>query len=383
MRFSDNVIKWITVLGIAICLLCQGCRPGPRDGLLEESAATLLAKGAECLAADSVDEALRYFSFAGNMYDDKMPREEKLASARGFNNAGYIYFFKRSDYGNAFDSYLSGLEIAESNGLDVLLPFLYTNLANIYSTYGDNENAGKYYRKGFHASLAAREYGMSAISFYNMALMAFNSDSYSEIRKETELFRRLEVSHDSIGRYILSIAEAGRLKKEGKLQEALDVLERGISFIPPRPERARYRASGAYMKSSLLEKTGRYREAIDAMDIVRRESEEPGGSDLRIGYLRHLSELYELSGNLDSAYVTINQYAALYDSIFSPKTFGDLKDMIRTREQKREAENARVLKKENSLMRVIFIMAVAIIIAFAVFAAVLVRQKRKLKGSYR
>lgn len=386
---TKHIVDWVLSMIVCACILVlAGCMRTSYSGLLNESARELVDKGKRALDRDSADQALRYFVFAARQYDDKLPKDERLASARAFNNAGYVCYFMFSDYERAFDYYLSGIEIAEKeqNSFSQLFPFLYTNLANVYYVYGDYDNAMKYYKSGFEASVKENESGMATVSFYNMALSAFNLNDYGLISKEHSQFKRLAVSYDSISRYISAIADATRLREKGELSEALSVLEHGTRYIPSSPDKMRYRLSNAYMKSTLLEDMRLYPEAMEALSHIKDEvdlSDNPGASDLKIGYLQQLADLYNKLGNTDEAYSALSQYASLIDSCLSPKGFGNLKDMIRAREQKREAEDARILKNENRLMRVMLVMVMVAVLVFGTSFVVIIRQKRRLKNSYK
>lgn len=147
------------------------------------------------------DSALLCYTIVANRYYTQEPKGAELhAVIRAMNNLGYLYAFYFFDYEKAYTYSTLALKISQDRGYEGSLPYIYQNLANIYTIQNDldyNHRNGKAimanYRKAFYAALGMHDHRILLIILNNLLGTAIDYDLLDECRREIDIFNHLRL----------------------------------------------------------------------------------------------------------------------------------------------------------------------------------------------
>lgn len=340
------------------------------------SSSDILEKGNKALNSGRPDSALIYYTLVSRRYHLNPDVKDVYAYARARNNSGYTYFFKYSDYQNAYANYIDALEISLKYDFKDLLPIIYTNIANIYYIYGQKEQANDYYRKGFAAAVKTNNKEMAVKAINNMILSVFDDYSAESIKKELDIFYSQPFSRDSDVITTKLMADAARLVAKGDTCAAISCLDSAADYAKDRPRIAVLSSRGI-----LNIKTGNYEAALKDYRLIEPYTAVPGNADLLAGYLQQMSGIYLKLGNIDSAYYYSSRYIEMSDSVFGTNSFGKLKDLESANSARKADEKFRDLQESTRKISWILVTAIIVMILLGIIIILLVRGRNALRKS--
>lgn len=343
-----------------------------REGRLPMKA--LLDSGNRMLHAGDPERALAYYHLITSQAHDNLPKDELYTVTRAFNNAGYIYFFNLSDYKEAFDRYISALSLAEDNKLDSILPFVLTNIGNVYYVYGQKERAMEYFHKAFRTSVSTGETNMLLTSLNNMLLYAFDTGTADSIAEDLRVFDTLHLGND---RYVCDtrrLVKSLRALARNDVAGSLALLDSAVTETG-----VREKVRNISIRTSLFYRLGRYREALDECRRLRQYTEIPGATDVKVGWLSSMAGIHEALGNIDSAYSYAQQHIGLSDSIFGRRVYGEIRDLEASRHLKTADTKFRQLQHAHSVMKLELISAMVIMVLLVAIVIVTITGRRRLR----
>lgn len=340
------------------------------------SSTDLLEKGNKALVGGSSDSALIYYTLVSRRYLLNPEKKDVYTYARARNNSGYTYFFKYSDYQNAYANYIDALETSLKYDFKDLLPIIYTNIANIYYIYGQKEQAVVYYRKGFAAAVTTQNKEMSLKAINNLILCVFDDYSAESINKELDVFYSQPFSRDSDVITTKLMADAVRLVARGDTCTAISCLDSAADF-----SKDRTRIAALSSRGILNIKTGNYKAALKDYRLIEPYTDIPGNADLLAGYLQQMSGIYFKLGNIDSAYYYSSRYIEMSDSVFGTNSFGKLKDLESANSARKADEKFRELQESTRKISWILVTAIIIMILLGIIIILLVRGRNALRKS--
>lgn len=381
-RFNKYIPYISIVIAVAVLFLTimnvsrNGTRPGCSQSPYDRDAGYLLDRGNQCVFRNDADSALFYYSLVAKRYTPEVRDSDLLVYSRAFNNLGYLYFFQYSDYSPAFDNLLASIEIAEANSLKGILPTAYLNIANVYYIYHDTRTSLDFYKKAFKTAVEENNNDMMGRALSNMILQA-TADTAADLTEEIRIFRSLPRKSTDDYAYLSRLVNVIDAYRQNNNELAIAEIDSAAGVAGALGER---RLIGLRsMRFSLLLENGKFSEAEEELDSLEKLSLKPGNADIRSGYLLNRSELYYKSGRTDSALYYTRKYVDFNDSVFSPTSFGKLKDLQRTRSLSLASDKYHRLEVENRYTAVLAwtFGIFALIVTVALW--IILRQKRNLQ----
>ena len=326
--------------------------------------------------ANKTDSALTFYSLIAQKYLSNHSKEWAHAYTRACNNAGYAYFFRYSDYQQAFDNYMCALEAAREYGFSDMFPVIYLNLANIYYVYNQQEEALDLYQKAFHSAVETHDEDVLLKSLNNMILHSFHIGSAKPVEKELNIFDSLQLRNDSALMYTRLLEKGARLMTRKELSSVLTCLDSALLLVEDRNKLAVLST-----RAILNERYGRPEQALNDYRKIKPFISLPGNADIMVGYLQQMSNLFYTLGQVDSAYYYSQQFLQEADSIFGNKGFGKLKDLAAAHSARLADEKFREL--ELSHKRVLIILTAIAVGTFllGIIIILLIKGRNALRRS--
>ena len=388
--FSRN-IKYILV-ALAVCaVVVMVCLSGVNrhdtdyDRIFRDQSGrdmkTVFDEGNRLLSEDKPEEAMAHYNIVYSRFFPEMTNEDRKLCARAFNNAGYIAFFKYSDYNLALEDYLSSLEIAEQDNITDLLPIIYTNIANVYYIFKDYDTAYGYYRKGFAASVTDRNEELAFKSFNNLVVMSNTGELEVDLHTQADSLRQMKVKDLSTRTFCLNFYQASERMQAGDYLPALGYIDKAIGSLPSdNASKGRHLIAAKSLKASILSRKGDHPGAIRELHELNRHFNLQGDMDVRVGALAMMSEYNYLAGNNDSSLYYAREYMHMSDSVFGVHNYGDIKDIISNRKLKSAGERYRILEVKNRFTQIFaLILGVGVLIVLLMFLYTK-RQKKQIEA---
>lgn len=336
----------------------------------------LIDNGNRTLMANETDSALTFYSLIIRKYLSNHSNEWAHAYTRARNNAGYAYFFRYSDYQQAFDNYMYALEAAREYKFSDMFPVIYLNLANIHYVYNQQEEALDLYQKAFHSAIETHNEDVILKSLNNMILYSFHTGSAKSIEKELNIFDSLHLRNDSALMYTRLLENGVRLMTRNEISSALNCLDSALHLAEDRNK-----VAVISTKAIINERHGKTQQALDDYRKIKPFISLPGNADILTGYLQQMSNLFYALGQVDSAYYYSRQLLQETDSIFGNKGFGKLKDLAAAHSARLADEKFRELEISHKRILIILTAIVVGILLLSVIIILLIKGRNALRRS--
>ena len=344
------------------------------------SLARLKADGNACLERGAMDSALVLYTMVTSRYDPDMDRGDLRLCAQALNNAAYVYMFHLNNYSEAYVNLLKAQHIAEDIGYDDILPCLYLNIGNVYTTYYDNDTALKFYKKAFHSAIAAEDWDILLTTFTNLVGTSFQEERINEIRKEVDTFKRTVIPRMPMLAYSRAMGAAAEAYIEGRGDEAVAYVRKAVTLVDTNLKPERFRLFTEMLVAVIYEDMQRYGEALAvAFDVdgkARRET-----ADIQEQTRNVIAELYAEMGKADSSLYWRKRQIQLRDSLFRNQQYNQIRDLNVSYEmQNADAKLQRSENRRHTVMVALMITAVATVVILGL-AVVVIRKNRRLDRS--
>lgn len=342
----------------------------------DTSLAKLKAEGNAMLQRGQMDSALILYTIAGNKYDNDMDDEDKTLCATALNNAGYIYTFHLNNYSAAYSSLLKAQHIAEDAGLKDILPTIYLNIGNIYTTYYDNDTAIKQYKKAFHTSIEAKDWEILLTTFTNLVGTAIQEKRIKDVRNEVYTFKRTSIPSMPMLAYSRSIGAAAEALLEGRGDSAVAYIRKAVTQVDTNLKPERFRLFTEMLVAIIHEGVQRYDEALAvAMDVERKSRKET--SDIQEQTRFVISELYAKIGKADSSLWWRKLQMQLRDSLFRDQQYNHIRDLnVASEVQNADAKLQRSENRRRTITVALTVTAIASAVILALLILILMKNRK-------
>lgn len=350
---------------------------------MPQSAAKLKKEGDKALRAEKIDSASIYYGLAANLSQDKDAAvNERKAGADALNNLGYMQFQYYHNYLSSYRNLINALEIAEQTDYKEIYPSIYLNIANLYSSYDDQESSTEYHRKALESAVRNNDIDIAIISLSSIIFDAIMQQDKMPSSYISE-FKRLKIKpDDEMAAYITHFIQAAVFAYSGNYEGAIEEFNKAKNLVDRDHDRASAKYSCDFLIAKILLMQGKRYEAISVLrdSFPSRSNIDP---DWQIRSYKLISDTYADMRLSDSALQYQLLSTQLKDSIFRLQPFGYIKDIqtgtvVRKHEQKIENLNESLDKTRSTL-----IVAGLIIMLIAVLLYIVIIQNRRLKKSNR
>lgn len=284
------------------------------EQLINGNIKELHKKGKELIAVKP-DSSMIYFSAAAARYDDDLPVADKDACIGAINNLGYVYFFAYNNPLKSYEYLLKALKLSEETGIDTSRPHIYLNIANVFASMGESEEAVKYLKKSIRSSAALQADNILIISFIGLVNQIFASQggTFKSIGEEIRIFKNAGLDRSTeLYDFALLYLAGVEAAESGRYAVAIQSFEKALNSINTRftPERYDYTVRSAIAITQLLQND--FDGAIGNLHKILSVSEAP---DIRVSVYTQLSEAFQKRGDIDSSNHYRKLYLELSDSI--------------------------------------------------------------------
>lgn len=157
----------------------------------------LISKGVEFVRADSLtDRAIACFSIVSNRYlENPEDTAVRRTATEALRHLGNIYMARDIDYKKAYRSLILARQIAEEDGNDFQLAYIFTSLANLYSFNSDGNDkiekeADDYLKSASEAAIRSDNSDIISTIIINIAITGESSNGWGEYAPIIENFKR-------------------------------------------------------------------------------------------------------------------------------------------------------------------------------------------------
>lgn len=333
-----------------------------------------------------LDSALVCYTIVSGRYESRMEREEKEQCAYAYFRAGNIHY-RMYSYVRAQDMYHRSLEICQETECDSLLPRVYNNLGNIYSSFNDFRTAEAYYRRAYD------DYHTGTRPEFDMMLVNNLIGVYCNLRDGEALRHYLNLSEtllgDASGNYFYQAGWGALYFNEGGYAASIECHKRAraiadsLHFDPLYTCTALSNIAEAFLQMQQRDSAEYY------LKSCVRMAEKNGLLDKLLGAYRNLSMLYSETGNASQFLHYTQLYQQMDDSIQGLQGYRNLREVEFLFEVNQIDKQLETLRMEQvaaqarfEVQRLLLCIVTAALVAIVWFLWLIERKRRSLQRSY-
>lgn len=273
---------------------------------------------------------------ANRYYENQSDPAAREAAVKAMRHIGNLYMTHLIDYKQAYKNLLTAKNIAEEDGNDYELAFIYLSLANLFNVNANGreklaQEAEVFLMESYEAAIRSGNEDILSSLAQNMCMMTVDKQDL-KFKDYTEYLSRIKAYPFSE-----SNKEAAAIKKtiegveaflNGDADKAEALLK--VSRIPPKgvryPERWKYTADNILIE--IYWQTEQYDKAIALVKQDIAESESKGHKDYRLSYAGKLVNLYYSVGANDSVDKYYSEYLKLKASFKEEGGYDSVESML-------------------------------------------------------
>jgi serine phosphatase RsbU (regulator of sigma subunit) len=286
------------------------------------------------------------FYFEKALESAKKSRKRKLV-ARALMNLGGVYN-GTGEYPRALKYFTQALEVFEILGDKSKISNTLNSIGNNYLGQGNREMAEKYYRQSMKFAKEANDEGMIAIASYGLAGMLFEKKKYTESVKAFDdaavLFKKLNREFEYAA---VRVTQASIFITIGNLPQAEKTIDEGILYMK--------KTGDKYGTSQALKQLAKIQTEKKNYTLANNTLLQALLLCRQIGARANIKEFYQLLANnyalladKNSAYVYMEKYALLNDSLFNEE---NAKQTAEMQEKYQSAKKEKALVKQQAELK--------------------------------
>jgi sensor histidine kinase YesM len=331
---------------------------------------------------ERTDQAIQYCNMAlevsGQIAFDGL-------NAKIYTTLGLCYYYKQ-DYAMALSYFFKALQFAEKYHDVHAIASSYINIGNQHNWQGNFALSKGYYLKAINYSQQTSDYDMQITLWNNLGMLEGQLGNYDEavvyIKNAVDLARQKGMEKASANS-LNNLGIAYTFKKDYK--EALKYLQEGLR-IHLKYENSRGIANSYSDIANAYMEQKNYKEALRYFKKALPESQKTGYVKLTSIVYEKMSELYFATGDYKQAFQYYKLFKQINDSLFSQEKTMQLNELNIQYETGRKDQEITSLKTENSLKEtiskrqsliiVIFVVAVCIFIVLSALLSKNIKSKK-------
>lgn len=341
----------------------------------------LTAKGDGFMHRGEADSAFAYYSRIIECYNPTLDDAKKRLCARAFNNAGYLSFFHKGNFPQAYSWFLMAEQLAEELHLDSTLGYVWLNIGNIYGMFEIESDAVKMYRKAFFQSKKCGDWKNMLMAFSNLASGHIEKGEFDGMEDVLQAFGELTLP-DSVARsaeYARCDYEAVMSIRRGDYDGAVKAMERASHSVGTLPGGARLQLGARLQMAIIRQRQGRMADADLLFRSVLAEACRTGQPDVEARCWKGLADIFEAGGKGDSARVCLVKMYAIRDSMLSLASFSTVRDVAGMHAKKISDEKVRILAEKKEVRERLLLVVGGAAAIVTLLLLWIVRANRKLR----
>ncbi len=314
-------------------------------------------------------------------------QQNKQVYAQSLHDAGLVYY-TRCSYSKAMECYMKSLEVCEQINFKKLLPYLYKDIANVYSMYHDYVQSSQLYKLTLRM---AKEQGNIELTNKMLNNLVFAFTPTTPISQYKAWYREMCQNKDSRPRYPLDLLMvSGTIAGyEKNYPEAIDKFKKAVAYAKNKHLDIMMLVSAYASLADAYGSNGQTDSAIYYQKLNLQIANKQGVAALKINALKSLASLYQ---GIDSrkAQECKSEYLLLNDSIFNVNALSEIQNTYFFHEMDKKLNTINHLSKTNqanlrqiTMQQRWIITLVICALLFLLLLAVIYRQNRRLNSAYK
>lgn len=377
-RILLNIILLVTLPRLCVAADGGQMTDGGMQALSATPPDTLFKMGEAAIDSGNRDEAIKIFTLICSTDDGNSDRR---LFAKAHQRRGYL-LYSGENFAEAMQDYLQARGIAERNGLRDMLPSIYTDIGNVFSSTNDLESGIMFYRKALAADVESENRALLPILYNNMLYAYYLKAEGDSVKKYFTLFSDVNPT-DLRSRYDLLMNRGLLDDIGGNPEKAVEMYHRAARFARDSLKSPDCEAAANSNIARSYERRGLADSAMCYLRINEKMARENGYNNLLVESLRDMARIHDSMGRKTEALQCKSEYLSLSDSLFSRETMNLIKNSQALYEQNSDAYTIRALNDTNAQQREWIIALFAVLAVIALLSILLWRQKRKLTNAYR
>lgn len=182
-------------------------------------------------ASQDPDSTMICLTVAINKYRESSSTEDKIYYVRSLNAMASTYLVEFNDFYDAFYYFLEAKKEADTLNNPTLEAILHYNMACVYTSIGEIDNAFNNYRSALDISSANRDWFIYQSAFTGLVLNSVTEGRLEEMDKELSRFATLHISDTTMSVYSKCLYEGASALRVGDYDGAIEAFDRSALHI--------------------------------------------------------------------------------------------------------------------------------------------------------
>lgn len=350
----------------------------------------LMSKGRDYLMVrNQVDSALACFTLAASSWDEAQTPEQRHTAISAMNNIGFVYFYHILDVPKAFATFNKAVTLAEESKEESLLPYLYMNLANVYSLYADQasqpalyDETINYYKKGFRAAVSQSDWEIIVMCFINMTDLGAYPQVLDRCREEIDMFASLPLPVNvPLAKFAKERLQALQSIRRKDYAAAERHYRNQLSHIDTQVTPEQYEAQTLSDLAMLFEMSNEHDSALIYLNRLISISENNDKVDCGTFAYRSLERIYKKIGDKDRAERARMKYYESRDSMMTQANLNSIEHIKYADRIEAVGQELSVARTERRNTFIVAALLSVLFIGAVVSIAVIINRHNRLKKS--
>lgn len=273
---------------------------------------------------EHTDSAIAYYTVVVNRYSDNLNDSDKMMMAQAMCNLGAMTYYHVQDYNRSYRYLLKGLEVACEVKHERLKPYIYVNLSDIHSLFGDSVMSDRLCRKAFWMGKELKDDYIYKNALLELICKQILYGNFGSIEKDLADFGRHGLPEGTPLRdYTYYVYDGVMAYINGDYDKCLSYLDKASMTTKDMHLEELYRIVSDMLAAKAFAVTGRYGEAIERLKPYTKDGIY---KNVRNYTFCALSDLYAKSGKADSARIYKVERLLMNDSSLNYKEYMVLRD---------------------------------------------------------
>lgn len=316
--------------------------------LMKLSPQELSERGKYFMQTNMPDSAMKCFSVLAGSYSEKMSKQSKEYCTQAYKELGNSYN-NQEDYATAYNFFMEGLQIAEKENFQNLIPIFYNNIGNILYIFNEPELGVQCYTKGMEAAKAVNDGEAYRKILINITMQYVNNNQLDKAWKYYMLLKKeAEADTTAFFRHYIAYISAQFHEKKGKYDKAIADCHAALNIATEKHLMGNISSTYNYMANLYIKKNN----PDSVLHYLELNEEFTRKAHLlyhQKANLLNLSEFHKQHGNSRKAMKYKQAYWELSDSLFNQKKATQIKNSLFSYEIKKNYQEIAQLTHKNEL----------------------------------
>lgn len=368
LALAALMVGWLTSFGLNYKEVYKEYGSRPLKEIINE---------ADSLVVDNPEKALALYAIIIGSYEAGLGKNDLNIVASAYNNAGYVYYFEYSDYVQAYDYFLHGIELAQKTDTHNLLPPAYINMGNIHSAYNEPEVAVGYYCKAMTAAYDVEDWQNMMNAAFNLISHVYLNDKNDSVIEVLKVLEDSKIPPTEMLNSNRLFMKSYLSRINGNLDEAINLLKQSRAQIDSKHYPERFANLLQRNEGSLYLQQNDYSHALQSVKQSRVLAAQHGHLDLESFSDADLSEIYQEMGRKDSADYYKLLSLEISDSLFNTTKYGSIRDLKASFDMRRANQALQdMMQKRRTHILILTIISIAFVVILGLLIRMYVQNRR-------